>query len=143
MTVYDEIGVGYASFRRADPRIASQIDTALAGMATVLNVGAGSGSYETPNTVAAVEPSTVMIRQRPSGSAPVLRARAEALPLSDGCVDAATALLTVHHWSDVAAGLAELQRVARRRVVILTCPQPRRDSRRCSAPRGIVGVTGP
>ncbi len=89
-------------------------------MATVANIGAGTGSYEPSNTVVAVEPSTVMIRQRPDGIAPVVRAVAEHLPIHADAVDAALAVLTIHHWSDVDAGVAEMVRVARRRIVILT-----------------------
>jgi SAM-dependent methyltransferase len=87
----------------------------------VRNVGAGAGSYEpTDRPVLAVEPSLAMVRQRPAGAAPVLRALSMRLPLRDGAFDAALALLTVHHWSDRAAGLAELRRVARGRVVVFT-----------------------
>lgn len=89
-------------------------------MATVANIGAGTGSYEPSNTVVAVEPSAVMIRQRPDGIAPVVRAVAEHLPMCADAVDAALAVLTIHHWSDVEAGVAEMVRVARRRIVILT-----------------------
>jgi SAM-dependent methyltransferase len=89
-------------------------------MATVANIGAGTGSYEPPNTVVAVEPSKVMISQRSDGAAPVVRAVAEHLPICADAVDAALAVLTIHHWSDVDAGVAEMIRVARRRVVILT-----------------------
>ncbi|WP_082969628.1 class I SAM-dependent methyltransferase [Mycobacterium kyorinense] len=89
-------------------------------MATVANIGAGTGSYEPSNTVVAVEPSRVMIAQRPVGAAPVIQAVAERLPLRTDAVDAALAILTVHHWSDVAAGVAEMTRIARRRIVILT-----------------------
>ena len=97
MTVYDEIGTTYAAVRRPDPRLAARITAALGDAATVVNVGAGTGSYEPPAPLLAVEPSTVMIAQRPPGSAPVVRARAEALPLADGVADAAMALLTGHH----------------------------------------------
>ncbi|WP_169947796.1 class I SAM-dependent methyltransferase [Microbispora sp. H11081] len=123
MTVYDEIGMTYAAVRRPDPRLAARITAALGDAATVVNVGAGTGSYEPRATLLAVEPSTVMIAQRPPGSAPVVRARAEALPLASGVADAAMALLTVHHWADLAAGIAEMRRIARRRVVILTWDQ--------------------
>ena len=116
---YDRIGVTYSSTRRPDPRIRDAIWSALGGAATVINVGAGAGSYEPPETVLAVEPSQVMIDQRPPGSAPAVAAAAERLPVPDGFADAAMALLTVHHWSDVTAGIAELRRVARR-IVILT-----------------------
>jgi SAM-dependent methyltransferase len=123
VTVYDRIGNGYRMTRRPDPRIAAQVAAALSGMTSIVNVGAGAGSYEPVETVVAVEPSSVMIEQRPSGSAPCVRGLAEALPLRDGCVDAALAVLTVHHWTNVEAGIAELRRVARRRVVILTWDQ--------------------
>ena len=96
------------------------IERALQGMATVANVGAGTGSYEPSNTIVAVEPSRVMITQRRPGAAPVACAVAERLPLSSDAVDAVLAILTVHHWSDLDAGIAEMIRVARRRVVILS-----------------------
>lgn len=120
---YDRIGATYRNTRRPDPRIASQVRDALATMGTVVNVGAGTGSYEPGQTVAAIEPSMVMIAQRPPGSAPCVQAVAEALPLRDKCVDAAMALLTVHHWGDLSAGIAELRRVSRHRIVILTWDQ--------------------
>jgi SAM-dependent methyltransferase len=123
VTVYDRIGQGYRTTRRPDPRIAAQLASALSGMASVVNVGAGAGSYEPAGTVVAVEPSSVMIEQRPADSALAVRGRAESLPLRDGSVDAALAILTVHHWTDVEAGIAELRRVARRRIVILTWDQ--------------------
>jgi len=121
---YDEIGVGYALTRRPDPRLADRIIQALGDCRSVVNVGAGAGSYEPRDRmVVAVEPSTTMIHQRPSDSAPVVQAAAEALPLPDRAVDAALAILTLHHWTDPARGLAEMRRVARRRVVILTWAQ--------------------
>jgi SAM-dependent methyltransferase len=123
VTVYDRIGPGYRTTRRPDPRIAAQVASALSGTTSVVNVGAGAGSYEPAETVVAVEPSSVMIAQRPVAAAPCVRGLAEAIPLRDGSVDAALAVLTVHHWSDVEAGIAELRRVARRRVVILTWDQ--------------------
>ena len=89
-------------------------------MATVANIGAGTGSYEPSNTVVAVEPSPVMIAQRQADAAPAVRAAAEHLPIGTDAVDASIALLTVHHWSDLAAGVLEMIRVARQRVVILT-----------------------
>ncbi|WP_405086624.1 class I SAM-dependent methyltransferase [Microbispora sp. NBC_01389] len=113
MTLYDEIGTTYSAVRRPDPRVAARITAAIGDAATVVNVGAGAGSYEPPRTLLAVEPSVVMIAQRPPGAAPVVRARAEALPLADDVADAAMAILTVHHWSDLAAGIAEMRRVAR------------------------------
>ncbi|MGH3860913.1 class I SAM-dependent methyltransferase [Actinokineospora sp.] len=123
MTTYDTIGATYSTTRRPDPHIAAQIHHALGNAATVVNVGAGTGSYEPPRTVLAVEPSSVMIAQRPAGSAPALRACAESIPLADDSADAVMALLTVHHWTDLAAGVAELRRIARERVVILTWDQ--------------------
>ena len=127
--VYDTIGRGYTGQRRADPRVAAAIRVALGDARRVVNVGAGSGSYEPPDlSVLAVEPSREMIRQRPAGAAPAVQGVAERLPLADGSVDAALAVLTVHHWADRAAGLAELARVARRRVVVLTWDPARGDA---------------
>ena len=83
-----------------DPRIRDAIWAALGDAATVVNVGAGAGAYEPAQTVLAVEPSQVMIGQRPAGAAPAVRAGAERLPIDDGAVDAAMAVLTIHHWSD-------------------------------------------
>jgi SAM-dependent methyltransferase len=119
--IYDTIGVDYANLRRPDPRIAAQIEAALGSARSVLNVGAGTGSYEPPEReVTAVEPSLEMIRQRPPGSAPVVQASAESLPFEDGAFDAAMAILTIHHWPDRARGLAEVRRVTRGPIVILT-----------------------
>jgi SAM-dependent methyltransferase len=107
--------------RRPDPRIAAQIDTALGAARTVVNVGAGTGSYEPRGReVTAVEPSAEMIGQRPPGSAPVVQAGAEELPFADRGFDASMAVLTAHHWADLDAGLAELRRVSRERIVIVT-----------------------
>lgn len=115
---YDAIGRTYTATRRADPRVARQILAALDDAASVVNVGAGTGSYEpTDRRVVAVEPSQTMIDQRRPGGAPAVRAVAERLPFPDGSFDAALATLTVHHWTDVAAGLAELARVAPRQVI--------------------------
>lgn len=111
---------GYARRRRPDPRIAAAIVAALGDARSVVNVGAGTGSYEpTDRTVQAVEPSERMIAQRAPGAAACLRASAEALPFEDGAFDAAVAILTIHHWADWRAGLKEMRRVARR-VVLLT-----------------------
>ena len=119
--LYDQIGQGYAAIRRPDPRLAESIWRALGDAQTVVNVGAGAGSYEPPDRhVTAVEPSAVMIAQRPSGAAPAVQASAESLPFPDDSFDAALAVLTLHHWNDVDAGVAEMVRVARRRVVIVT-----------------------
>jgi SAM-dependent methyltransferase len=121
MTLYDTIGRGYAALRRPDPRIAAAIDAALGDAVSVVNIGAGAGSYEPPGrTVLAVEPSEVMIRQRPAGAAPCVRGSAEALPLETQSVDAAMAILSAHHWTDLERGLREMARVARKRVVLLT-----------------------
>jgi SAM-dependent methyltransferase len=108
--------------RREDPRIAAAIGEALGDARTVVNVGAGAGSYEPHDReVVAVEPSETMIAQRPPGSAQVVRATAEALPYADGSFDAAMAVLSDHHWPDRVRGLCELRRVARRRVVVFQC----------------------
>ena len=121
--IYDQIGRGYAQRRQPDPRIAARIAQAVGGASRVVNVGAGTGSYEpTGRRVVAVEPSPVMIAQRPAGAAPVAKAVAEALPFPDDAFDAAVAVLTVHHWTDPARGLAELQRVAQRQVVFTWDP---------------------
>jgi SAM-dependent methyltransferase len=118
--LYDRIGDGYARFRRPDPRIAAHIHGALAGVRSVVNVGAGAGSYEPDAGVVAVEPSAAMIAQRPPGAAPAVQASALALPFRPESFDAALAVLTIHHWPDWRAGVAELVYVARERVVILT-----------------------
>ena len=119
--LYDAIGTGYAAHRRPDKRIAARIAAALGEARTVVNVGAGAGSYEpVGKRVAAVEPSGVMVAQRPPGSAPAVRATAGALPFPDASFDAALAVLTLHHWPDQRRGLAELRRVARGRIVLLT-----------------------
>jgi SAM-dependent methyltransferase len=118
---YDELGRGYSEVRRPDPRIAAHIEAALGDARMVLNVGAGAGSYEPADReVTAVEPSAEMIAQRPPGSAPVVQASAEALPFDDDSFDAAMAIITIHHWADLASGLAEMTRVARDRLAILT-----------------------
>jgi SAM-dependent methyltransferase len=121
MAAYDELGTTYGRTRVPDPRIQALIDRALGDAATVINVGAGTGSYEPADRkVLAVEPSAVMIAQRAPGAAPCVQASAEALPFDDASFDAALAILTVHHWSDLERGIGELRRVARRRIVILT-----------------------
>jgi SAM-dependent methyltransferase len=118
---YDRDGHTYARHRRADPRIAARVLAALGDARTVLNVGAGTGSYEPRDRwVLAVEPSVTMRAQRPPGAAPAIDARAEALPLDDDAVDATMACVTIHHWEPPWAGLAELRRVSRGPVVILT-----------------------
>jgi SAM-dependent methyltransferase len=117
---YDWLGTTYTTTRREDPELAGQIHTALRDGRTLLNVGAGAGAYEPRDRIVlAVEPSPVMIAQRPADAAPAVLAAAERLPFVDGSFDAAMALHTVHHWSDAAAGLGELRRVARRVVVVV------------------------
>ena len=118
---YDTIGQGYGRQRREDPRIAASVWDALGAVRSVVNVGAGVGSYEPAGCeVIPVEPSEVMVAQRESTLAPAIVGRAEALPLTDKSVDAAVAILSLHHWEDQEAGMAELVRVARQRIVILT-----------------------
>ena len=117
--LYDRIGVDYVRARRPDPRWQAALDDVLGPATTVVNIGAGTGSYEPDDRyVLAVEPSTTMIGQRPAGTAPVLRASAEELPIADGQFDVAMAVLTIHHWQDWAAGLREMLRVAKRTVVL-------------------------
>jgi SAM-dependent methyltransferase len=119
--LYDAIGATYTVTRRTEPRIAARVWAALGDAQTVLNVGAGTGSYEpSDRDVTAVEPSAVMRAQRPAGAAPCVAATAESLPFEDQSFDAAMAFSTVHHWPDPIAGLREMQRVARR-VVVFTC----------------------
>ena len=120
MIRYDRAGRTYSATRQPDPRIRAVIEQALHGVTTVANIGAGTGSYEPSNTVVAVEPSQVMIRQRQAEAAPAVRAVAEHLPIGTAAVDASIALLTAHHWSDLDAGIAEMLHIARRRVVIFT-----------------------
>jgi len=116
--LYDTIGATYTATRRTEPRIAAQVWAALGDARTVLNVGAGTGSYEpTGRDVTAVEPSAVMRAQRPAGAAPCVAAFAESLPFEDQSFDAAMAFATIDHWTDPIAGLREMRRVARRVVV--------------------------
>jgi SAM-dependent methyltransferase len=117
--LYDTIGTSYTVTRRTEPRIAAQIWAALGDARTVLNVGAGTGSYEpVDRAVIAVEPSALMRAQRPAGAAPCVAAAAESLPFEDQSFDAAMAIATIQHWQDQVAGLRELRRVARRMVVL-------------------------
>jgi SAM-dependent methyltransferase len=119
--LYDTIGATYTVTRRTEPRIAARVWAALGDARTVLNVGAGTGSYEpSDRDVTAVEPSAVMRAQRPAGAAQCVAAIAERLPFEDQSFDAAMAFSTVHHWQDPIAGLLEMRRVARR-VVVFTC----------------------
>jgi SAM-dependent methyltransferase len=122
---YDVIGHGYRSKRRPDPRLNAAIHGAIGPASTILNVGAGSGSYEPPDRrVVALEPSGVMLAQHQGHRR--VRGVAEHLPFHDGAFDVALAILTVHHWEDLSAGLAELRRVARRQVLFTWDPDHRR-----------------
>ncbi len=126
---YDTIGATYTVTRRTEPRIAAQVWTALGEARTVLNVGAGTGSYEpSDRDVTAVEPSAVMRAQRPAGAARCVAAKAEYLPFQDQSFEAAMAFATVHHWQDPIGGLLEMRRVARR-VVVFTCDTSERSWR--------------
>ena len=117
--LYDSIGVGYSTGRRPDPRVADVILKAIGDSGSIVNVGAGSGSYEPDNRhVVSVEPSLTMIRQRPKPSSRLVQAKAERLPFQDDAFDCALAVLTIHHWSPVRQGLAELRRVARKTVIL-------------------------
>ncbi len=119
--LYDTIGKGYARYRRPDPRIAEAIDKALGDARSVVNIGAGSGSYEpVRRDLVAVEISREMIEQRAPHAAPVVQASAIALPFADDAFDASLAILTIHHWPDQVAGLREMKRVARQRCVVLS-----------------------
>jgi SAM-dependent methyltransferase len=118
---YDRMGIDYSQVRRADPRFEAAIWAALGDARTVLNVGAGAGSYEPPDReVIAIEPSPVMIAQRPSGAAPAIQGVAEDIPLEDKSVHATMGVFTMQHWDDVDRGLAEVLRVTRHRIVFLT-----------------------
>ena len=118
---YEAHGAGYAAIRRPDPRIAAQVHAALGAARTVVNVGAGAGSYEPEDrAVVAVEPSATMRAQRPRHRLPAVDATAERLPFDDGAFDAAMAMITIHQWPDLHRGLGEMRRVARGPVVILT-----------------------
>lgn len=119
---YDAAGQGYARIRQTDPRIAAYIHEALGAAASVLNMGAGAGSYEPEDRyVIAVEPSSVMRQQRnANGKRPALNGSADAIPFDDDSFDAAMAMVTVHHWPDLQKGLSELRRVSRGPVLILT-----------------------
>ena len=119
--LYDTIGLDYARLRQPDPTIQRAIDWALGDAETILNVGAGAGSYEpSEKRVVAVEPSVAMLRQRPDRRTSAVQGDAMELPFRNGSFDASMAILTVHHWPDKRTGLSELCRVSRRRIVIFT-----------------------
>jgi len=120
-TLYDTIGLHYSNLRQPDSRIAQRIVTALGDAQTVLNVGAGAGSYEPADRqVSAIEPSAEMIQQRSTSNATVIQGSAEDLPFDDNSFDASMAILTIHHWSDQERGVMEMRRVTRDKVVFLT-----------------------
>lgn len=122
---YEQHGHDYGALRTTDPRIEARVHAALGDSRTVLNVGAGTGSYEPADRyVLAVEPSATVRAQRPATAAPALDATAERLPFDDGSFDAAMAMVTIHQWSDVERGLRELGRVSRGPVVVLTIDAP-------------------
>lgn len=119
---YGRIGDGYTAYRQPEPEIEAAIRAALGDARTVLNVGAGAGSYEPRDLdVTAVEPSAQMRAQRPADRVAAIDGTAEVLPFDDNTFDAAMATFTVHQWSDLGAGLAEVRRVTRGPVVVLTC----------------------
>ncbi|MBI4763890.1 MAG: class I SAM-dependent methyltransferase [Deltaproteobacteria bacterium] len=121
--IYDRIGTDYATMRKPDSRWVARIHRVLQGHRTLLNIGAGTGSYE-PGfiSVVGIEPSLIMIRQRSSSAAPVVCGVAEHLPFPEGVFDVSLAILTVHHWSDPAAGLKEMRRVSKKQVVVTWDP---------------------
>jgi SAM-dependent methyltransferase len=120
---YDTIGLNYAQLRKPDQRIAAMIEGKIGDARTIINVGAGTGSYEPKGrNVVAVEPSKVMIDQRPVDSAPVTQASAEDLPFQDKCFDVSLAILTVHHWTDLSKGLSEMKRVSEKQIIFTWDP---------------------
>lgn len=120
-SLYDMIGLNYANLRQPDPRIAQKIETALGNAQTVLNVGAGAGSYEpTDRQITAIEPSAEMIQQRSTSNATVIQGGAEVLSFDDNSFDASMAVLTIHHWSDQERGVMEMRRVTRDKIIFLT-----------------------
>jgi SAM-dependent methyltransferase len=127
--LYERLGQTYRETRRPDPRIAEIIIAAIGDACSVVNVGAGTGSYEPMDRyVVAVEPAQAMRSRRPSGAAPCVAAGAEALPFDDASIDVALGVYTDFHWSDRARGIAEMKRVARRSVVLLTVDSAQADS---------------
>jgi Methyltransferase domain len=123
LPIYEPIGKTYAATRQPDVRIATQIRHALGDVTRVINVGAGAGSYEpTDCDVVAIDPSITMLRQRSDSACPSVVGRAESLPFSDGSFDAAMGTFTLHHWTDLATGLREVQRISSRQVFLLYEP---------------------
>lgn len=126
---YGVIGTNYRRYRQPDPHIAGFILDALGNAKTVLNVGAGAGSYEpVDRSVTAVEPSESMRAQRPDHLAEAIDGTAENLPFPDHTFDASMATFTVHQWKDLRAGLAEMRRVTRGPVLVLTCDPGKLDT---------------
>jgi SAM-dependent methyltransferase len=120
-SLYDTIGTRYSEYRRPDARIAAAIVAQIGQSKSIVNLGAGVGAYESnERNLIAVEPSRVMISQRPKNGSTVVQACAESLPFKDGAFDVATAFLTIHHWSDIEKGLWEALRVAKKQLVLLT-----------------------
>ena len=120
---YDTIGLNYSNLRKPDPRIAALLESKLGDAQTIVNIGAGTGSYEPKNKhVIAVEPSSIMIAQRPTNSAPVTQCSAEDLPFSDNQFDLSLAILTIHHWQDQLQGLNEMKRVSKRQLIFTWNP---------------------
>ena len=120
-SLYDTIGAGYSDYRRPDARIAAALFSEIGRRQRIVNLGAGAGAYEPDErNLVAVEPSRVMISQRPQNGSAVVQAYAESLPFKDGAFDVATAFLTIHHWSGLETGLREALRVAQKRLVMLT-----------------------
>ena len=120
-TLYDTIGTRYSTYRRPDPRITTALNAEFGQAASIVNIGAGVGSYESRDReIVAVEPSRLMISQRAKGGPLVVQAHAEFLPFRDATFDVATAILTIHHWSDIERGLLEARRVTKDRIVLLT-----------------------
>jgi SAM-dependent methyltransferase len=118
---YDSIGINYAQLRKPDSRIAAAIEGAHGPAETILNVGAGTGSYEpVGRQVTAIEPSLEMIAKRAPSAAPAIQGSAGDLPFDDKAFDASMAILTIHHWPDKGAGLREMRRVTRGPIVLLT-----------------------
>ena len=121
--IYNKIGKSYSEYRAPDPHIAGIINQSLGNAKRIINVGAGSGSYEPGHlNVTAVEPSSVMISQRPAHAAEAVQGRAEHLPFKDKTFDAAMAILTIHHWEDLDQGLSELKRVAKKVIIVTWDP---------------------
>lgn len=119
---YDKYGNKYSTYRQTDERIAEYIYKQLEDAKTILNVGAGAGSYEPPDKyIIAVEPSSAMREQRMKyQKVPAIIASADQLPFDDNSFDAAMAMITIHHWPDIEKGLQELRRVARQQVIVMT-----------------------